>query len=95
MSNLTSPTAKHAPTKTTGLNGGEQYIYKFPNGYGASVIRSRMSYGGSAGLFELAVLDGKGHLTYDTPVTDDVIGHLGCVELGEILDQIEALEPTP
>ena len=47
---------------------------RFANGYGISVIRNQYSYGGRDGLFELAVLDDMGWITYDTPVTDDVIG---------------------
>jgi len=48
----------------------------FENGYGVSVVRHSFSYGGKAGLYELAVLDVDGEITYDTPVTNDVIGHL-------------------
>lgn len=68
----------------------------FPNGYGASVIRSRMSYGGPEGLYELAVLlgrEGKCILTYDTPVTSDVIGHLSEDGVTQKLQAIEALPP--
>lgn len=59
------------------LNGGTQRVYKFPNGYGASVIvGGTMAYGGH----EIAVLkftgDDEFHLCYDTPVTNDVIGHV-------------------
>ena len=36
---------------------GLQHIYKFPNGYGASVIKTDYSYGGKNGLWELAVYD--------------------------------------
>lgn len=48
----------------------------FDNGYGASVVRHIMSYGGKLKLYELAILDKEGDLTYDTPVTNDVIGYL-------------------
>jgi hypothetical protein len=37
------------------LNGGKQLLVEFPNGYGASVIQSGMSYGHEEGLSELAV----------------------------------------
>lgn len=33
-----------------------QIVFRFPNGYGASVIRSDHSYGGKNGLFELMPL---------------------------------------
>ena len=48
----------------------------FPNGYGASIIRGADTYGGSKGLYELAVLDKQGKLTYETPITGDVEGYL-------------------
>lgn len=47
---------------------------QFPNGYGMSVIRHQYSYGGRAGLFEIAVLNKWGEIMYDTPITDDVLG---------------------
>ena len=56
--------------------GGVQAVITFDNGYGASVVRHEYSYGGKDGLYELAVLDSNGELTYATPVTNDVIGYL-------------------
>lgn len=70
--------------------GGTQRIYRFPNGYRASVVRNDMSYGGSSGLYELAVLD-SGGITYSTPITDDVIGYLTPLDVRSILRDIEAL----
>ncbi len=47
-----------------------QIVFRFPNGYGASVIRSDGSYGGKNGLFELMPLkDGR----FDT---NDPLGYL-------------------
>ena len=69
---------------------GIQRIYKFANGFGASVVRHQFSYGSNSGLWELAVLkDGK--LTYRTPITSDVMGWLGEQDVDQILSQIEAL----
>ena len=54
----------------------QQLIFKFDNGYGASVVRGPYTYGGDSGLFELAVIkfDGNRHdLVYDTPITNDVL----------------------
>lgn len=75
------------------FNGGTQQKCSFDNGYGASIIRHRFSYGGSQGLYELAVLKGDS-LCYDTPITDDVLGHLTKEEVNTLLAQIEAL-PAP
>lgn len=61
--------------KESNYYGGFQWIFEFPNGYGASVIKHHGSYGNEKDLFELAVLK-DGHLCYTTPITDDVIGFL-------------------
>jgi hypothetical protein len=86
------PTIK--PIKTSANNGGIQSLFRFDNGYGASVVQGPYTYGGDRGLWELAVIVWNGDdydLTYETPVTDDVIGHLGEGDVGELLMQIEAL----
>lgn len=66
--------------KERSLFGGIQKIYKFENGYGASVIKHRASYGGMDGLWELAVIlfleEEKWKLCYTTEITQDVIGFL-------------------
>lgn len=70
---------------------GYKKTYTFPNGYGASVISNGMSYGGSKGLFEVAVLDKNGDICYNTPVTDDVLGYLDFSDVVDVLNQIKAL----
>ena len=75
-------------------HGGQQARVFFPNGYGASVVIGPYSYGGPDGLYELAVLEGnesKSGLTYDTPITDDVEGHLTPYAVTELLGRIESL----
>ena len=67
-----------------------KHIYKFSNGYGASVIQSKYSYGHEYGLYELAVLK-DGELCYSTPITDDIIGYLTADKVAEYLQQIEKL----
>jgi len=59
----------------------------FPNGYTASVVRHSGSYGGPAGLYELAVMV-NGSIVYDTPITDDVLGYLSEEEVDKILGQM-------
>lgn len=81
----------HTPETTRPCNGGVQHLFKFANGYGASVVRHPYSYGGDSGLWGLAVLDSAGSLTYKTPITNDVLGRLTEDEVAETLDQIVAL----
>ncbi len=84
----------------SGLTGdGRQRLYQFPNGYGASVVCHQDSYGGTEGLWEIAVIkyaNGDpitgGHIDYTTPITDDVLGHLTEDEVDQALAQIEALD---
>ena len=57
------------------IHNGIGYVYEFENGYGASVVSHDGSYGGTQGLYEIAVLDSTGDLCYSTPITDDVIGY--------------------
>lgn len=68
-----------------------QKTYQFGNGYGASVICNSMSYGGNQGLFEVAVLDAKGDLVYDTSVTNDVVGFLDFAGVADVLQKIQNL----
>lgn len=80
------------PVFTRERLNGVQYIFQFPNGYGASVIRHEYSYGFEDGLWELAVLFGNS-LCYDTYITDDVLGRLTEERVEELLIQIKELEP--
>jgi len=70
---------------------GYQLVYKFDNGYGASVVKHDFSYGGKNGQYEVAVLDNEGALCYDTPITSDVIGYLTMSEVDKILVNISHL----
>lgn len=70
---------------------GYQLLYTFDNGYGASVVKHDFSYGGKNGKYELAVLDKNGSLCYDTPITEDVIGHLTMGEVENLLAEISYL----
>jgi len=71
--------------------GGTHRTYEFGNGWGASVVCSGSSYGGTEGLWELAVLGPNGSLHYDNPVAEgDVRGHLEESKVDELLSEIES-----
>ena len=72
--------------------GYPQTIYKFPNGYGASIIKLKYIYFG----IEVAVLsfdeDGNWDIDYSTPITNDVIGGLSEEARDDVLQRIFDLE---
>ena len=70
---------------------GVQARIQFDNGYGASVVKTPYTYGGDKGLYELAVLGTDGHLTYDTPITNDVIGYLRDIDVTDVMEKIQKL----
>jgi hypothetical protein len=77
--------------------GGTQDLYAFESSpYGASVVRHPYSYG-APDQYELAVIEfvdaerSDWSICYDTPITNDVVGHLTPEEVQETLAQIDAL----
>ena len=89
------------PQKENTINEGIQKVYRFNNGYGASVVRNNFSYGHNAGLWELAVLKFENNgsddadLCYDTEITDDVVGYLTDNEVVVLLERIRGLKGAP
>lgn len=49
------------------------------------------SYGAEDGLFEVAVLGLDGNVTYDTEITDDVIGYLDFADVAAVMARIALL----
>ena len=74
-----------------GFMKGVQCRMMFENGYGVSVVSHTYSYGGKKGLYEIAVLDKNGELTYDTPVTNDVIGYLSETGVTDVMKKVQEL----
>lgn len=75
--------------------GGVQYLFKFENNYGASVVKHYGSYGFAKDLWELAVIkfdkEYKWDLCYDTEITCDVEGYLTDDDVRNLLGQIKGL----
>ena len=74
------------------LIGRKQCIVQFPNGYGASIVQGEHTYGGKDGLYEIAVFGKDGHISYSTPITDDVLGYLSEEEVEKTLIDIKNLD---
>lgn len=81
------------------VGDGVQAKHFFDNGYGVSVVRFAGMFGGGSygfeeGLYELAVLVGteeEWEICYDTPITNDVLGHLTEEEVEVALYEVENL----
>ena len=86
--------------KTHPIGNGKQATIFFKNGYGVSVVRFVNLVGGysshtsNENEWELAVLSGdekEWHLTYETQITDDVLGHLTEKDVTEIMRKVQKL----
>ena len=66
----------------------------YPNGYGASILLGSMFYSDGISTYEVGVLKGNEKewgLTYDTPITNDVLGYLTEEEVLKTLNEIGKL----
>lgn len=66
--------------------------YEFPNGYGISVVESDFTYN-DEGTYEVGITH-NGYLTYNTPITKDVLGFQTPEDINELLDIIEKWDPN-
>ena len=76
------------------IQDGIQAKHFFDNGYGVSVVKFPGSYGFEEDLYEVAILQGtedKWEITYDTPITNDVLGHRDEQDINNILEEVQAL----
>ena len=70
---------------------GKKSRMHFDNGFGVSVVSHSYSYGGRDGLYEVAVLDSDDNLTYETSVTNDVMGYLTEEDVTDVMKQVQNL----
>ena len=81
----------HPNTRHTEFEGVQAKI-DFENGYGVSVVRSKFTYGGDKGLYELAVFK-DGQIHYDNPVANgDVVGYLRPEDVTDAMAVIQKFE---
>ena len=77
---------------------GVLFRFRFENNYGASVVKHKYSYGHEEDLWELAVIkftdesNEECYITYDTPITDDVVGYLKDEDVRELLGKIKDIQ---
>lgn len=69
----------------------KQALQNFENNYGVSVIFGNCFYSNGIDTYEVAVLY-KDELTYDTEITDDVLGYLSKEEVTEVMKKVQSLK---
>jgi len=84
---------KHPLYENENIGVAHQARLDFPNNYGVSVVKSPSSYGGKDNLWELAVLYCD-EITYNTSITDDVIGWLTNEKVTEIMQKVQELDES-
>jgi hypothetical protein len=73
------------------MGWGTHAVMEFPNGYGVSVVAgSDYFFVDDEHPYELAVLK-NGSLCYDTPITNDVLGHLDSEDVTDVMRQVQEL----
>ena len=72
---------------------GHRYIFKFPNNYGASVIKCPASIGNAQDLWEMALIffnrDYDWHITHERDFDDGDKGYLTDDNVIELLEKIK------
>lgn len=80
------------------LFGGKCLLFRFPNDWGASVVRHQSSKGGIEGFWETALVsfpenDSNNYIIrLDTSLMSNTVGYLFIDEVLELLDQIKSLK---
>ena len=75
---------------TLEYGNGKQASMNFENNYGVSVIFGEIFYSNGIDTYEIGILH-DGSLTYDTDITDDVIGYQTENEISEIMEKVQQL----
>ena len=86
-------TFKDLVFKPHSMGNGVQAVMMFDNNRGVSVVKFDGSYGYKQDQWELAVLNNKEGLDYETSITDDVIGWLTDKKVSNIMIQVQNLTP--
>jgi hypothetical protein len=73
------------------LGQGRHVTYKFPNGWGVSIVTGCDWFYCSSNTYEVAILK-DGHLCYDTELTESVLADQTPEDIQKILDTIEKWE---
>lgn len=79
----------HHSAKYSPLYAGHTMAHLiFENGFGVSVVFGSRFYSNGVDTYELAVIK-DGYIRYDTPITDDVLGHISEDEVTKVMERIQ------
>jgi len=84
-------TFKDLEFKPHSIGNGLQAVMNFDNNYGVSVVKFNGSYGFNSDLWEVAILY-KEALTYNTDITDDVLGYQTDQDVTDIMKKVQMLK---
>jgi hypothetical protein len=73
-----------------GMFGGIQSNIKFDNGYEIFVAKTKFTYGGSLGLYEIEVIK-EDTILSNPPIMGNIIGHLSESEVTDIMLDLQKL----
>lgn len=71
--------------------GLKQAVMHFANNYGVSVLLGNEFYSNGVDTYEVAILY-KNEITYNTEITNDVLGYVTKEEVSEIMKKIQLLK---
>lgn len=83
-------TFKDLEFKSHSIGNGLQAVMNFDNDYGVSVVKFNGSYGYNSDLWEVAILY-KDALTYNTDITDDVLGYQTDQDVTDVMEKVQKL----
>jgi hypothetical protein len=84
-------TFKDLKFKPHTIGNGLQAVMNFDNNYGVSVVKFNGSYGFHQDLWEVAILYTDA-ITYNTDITDDVLGHQTDEDVTEVMKKVQKLK---
>ena len=85
---------KEHPISKSGIDrfeNAKQAIEYFDNGYGVSVLFGSCFYSNGLDTYEVAIIH-EGNISYNTGITDDVIGYIKSDEVSDIMRKVQLLK---
>jgi hypothetical protein len=82
---------KHSISSVEMYSNAKRAVLNFNNSYGVSVVFGSCFYSNGIDTYEVSVLY-NGNITYDTEITNDVIGNLSEEQVSEIMIKVQCIK---